>query len=46
MVQESIVLGGKSQISTRGIEADKAKAKVNERLPPPINIKGTRSFLG
>ena len=44
MVQESIVLGHK--ISVRGIEVDKAKIDVIEKLPPPINVKGVRIFLG
>jgi hypothetical protein len=30
----------------RGIEADKAKIEVIEQLPPPVNVKGIRSFLG
>ena len=30
----------------RGIEVDKAKIEVIEQLPPPVNIKGIRSFLG
>ena len=44
MVQEGIVLGHK--ISARGIEVDKAKINVIEKLPPPVNVKGIRSFLG
>ena len=44
MVQKGIVLGHK--ISTRGIEVDKAKIDVIEKLPPPVNVKGIRSFLG
>ena len=44
MVQEGIVLGHK--ISARGIEVDKAKIDVIEKLPPPVNVKGVRSFLG
>jgi len=44
MVQERIVLGHK--ISVRGIEVDKAKIDVIEKLPPPMNVKGVRSFLG
>ena len=44
MVQEGIVLGHK--ILVRGIEVDKAKIDVIEKLPPPINVKGVRSFLG
>ena len=44
MVQEGIVLGHK--VSARGIEVDKAKIEVIERLPPPTNVKGIRSFLG
>ena len=44
MVQEGIVLGHK--ISVRGIEVDKAKIDVIEKLPPSVNVKGVRSFLG
>jgi hypothetical protein len=33
-------------VSECGIEVDRAKIEVIERLPPPINIKGIRSFLG
>ena len=34
------------KISVRGIEVDKAKIDVIEKLPPPVNVKGVRSFLG
>ena len=44
MVKEGIVLGHK--ISHRGIEVDKAKVEVIANLPPPVNEKGIRSFLG
>jgi len=44
MVQEGIVLGHK--ISVRGIEVDKAKIDVIKKLPPSMNVKGVRSFLG
>ena len=44
MVQEGVVLG--HVISARGIEVDKAKIEVIERLPPPTSVKGVRSFLG
>ena len=44
MVHEGIVLG--HHISERGIEVDRAKIEVIEKLPPPVNIKGVRSFLG
>ncbi|XP_071924761.1 uncharacterized protein [Coffea arabica] len=44
MVQEGIVLGHK--IFSKGIEVDKAKIEVIERMPPPNNLKGIRSFLG
>lgn len=44
MVEEGIVLGHK--ISHRGIEVDKAKIEVIEKLPPPVNVKSVRSFLG
>jgi hypothetical protein len=44
MVREGIVLG--HLVSKRGIEEDKAKIEVIEQLPPLVNIKGIRSFLG
>ena len=44
MVHEGIVLG--QLVSERGIEVDKVKTEVIEQLPPPVNIKGIRSFLG
>jgi len=44
MVQEGIVLGYK--ISKKGIDVDKAKLDVIDKLPPPVNVKGIRSFLG
>ena len=44
MVNESIVLG--HRISERGIEVDKAKIEIIEKLPPPYSVKGIRSFLG
>lgn len=42
MVRKGIVLGHK--ISNRGIEVDKVKIKVIEKLSPPISVKGVRSF--
>src|SRR4051812_20525626 len=44
MVESGIVLG--HRISKKGIEVDKAKIEVIEKLPPPTNVKGIRSFLG
>ncbi|XP_073120647.1 uncharacterized protein [Henckelia pumila] len=44
MVQEGIVLGHK--VSSHGLEIDRAKVVAIEKLPPPKNIKGIRSFLG
>ncbi|MCQ7416389.1 RNA-directed DNA polymerase, partial [Salmonella enterica] len=44
MVKEGIVLGHK--VSEKGLEVDKAKISAIEQLPPPINVKGVRSFLG
>ena len=44
MVQEGIVLG--HRISTRGIEVDRAKIELIEKLPPPSSVKRIRSFLG
>jgi hypothetical protein len=43
MVREGIVLG--HLVSKRGIEVDRAKIKVIEQLPPPINVRGIHSFL-
>ena len=44
MVEEGIVLGHK--ISKEGIEVDRAKTKMIEKLPPPTSVKGVRAFLG
>ncbi|XP_071926192.1 uncharacterized protein [Coffea arabica] len=33
-------------LNTEGIELDQAKIEVIERMPPPINVKGIRSFFG
>ena len=44
MVREGIFLG--HHISECGIEVDRAKIEVIEKLPPPVNVKGVRSFLG
>jgi len=44
MVNEGIVLG--HLISDKGIHVDKAKVQVIQQLPPPVNVKGVRSFLG
>jgi len=44
MVTEGIVLGHK--IRAKGIEVDQAKIEVIEKLPPPVNVKGVKSFLG
>ena len=35
-----------NQISEKGIEVDRVKVEVIEKLSPPISIKGVRSFLG
>jgi len=43
MVQEGIVLGHK--ISRRGIEVDKAKLDVIDKLPPPVNVKPLSNLL-
>ncbi|CAM8908030.1 unnamed protein product [Rhodiola kirilowii] len=43
-MMEGIVLG--HLVSKRGIEVDKAKIEVMEKLPPPRDVKGIRSFLG
>ena len=44
MVKQGIVLG--HRVSSKGIEVDSAKISTIEKLPPPINVKGIRSFLG
>ena len=44
MVTEGIVLGQK--ISSKGIKVDKTKIDVIGKLPPPVNVKGVRCFLG
>jgi len=44
MVQEEVVLG--YIIPNKGIEVDKAKVEVIEKLPPSTSIKGVRSFIG
>ena len=44
MVNEGVVLGYK--ISSEGIEVDRAKIEIIEKMPPPINVRGIRSFLG
>ena len=44
IVKEGIALG--HLILEKGIEVDRAKVEVIERLPPPISVKGVRSFLG
>jgi hypothetical protein len=44
MVRGGIVLG--HLVSERGIEVDRAKIEVNKQLPPPVNVRGIRSFLG
>ncbi|XP_015170838.1 uncharacterized protein [Solanum tuberosum] len=42
--REGIVLGHK--MSQKGLEVDKEKIEVIEKLPPPISVKGIHSFLG
>ena len=44
MVKEGILLG--HLISKRGIEVDKAKLEVIDKLPEPTTVKGIRSSLG
>ncbi|KAL4325332.1 hypothetical protein GQ457_11G029430 [Hibiscus cannabinus] len=44
MVMEGTILGHK--ISSKGIEVDKAKVEVIEKLLPPTKVNGIRSFLG
>ena len=33
-------------VSERGIEVDRAKIEVIKQLPPPVNMRGVRGFLG
>jgi len=42
MVTKGIVPGHK--ISEHGIEVDKAKVEIIEKLPPPTNVKGIKKF--
>ena len=44
MVREDIVLG--HHIFGRGIEVDRDKIEIIDKLPPPTSIKGICSFLG
>jgi len=44
MCQEGIVPGHK--ISHQGIEVDKAKIDVIDKLPPPTSVRPKRSFFG
>ena len=44
MVTKGIVLG--HWISSKGIEVDREKVEVIEKLLPPTNVKAVRSFLG
>ena len=37
---------GVDRISERGIEVDRAKIEIIEKLPPPTSLKGVLSFLG
>ncbi|XP_049374800.1 uncharacterized protein LOC125839860 [Solanum verrucosum] len=43
MVKKGIVLGHK--VSQKGLEVDRAKVEVIKKMPPPISLKGVRSFL-
>ena len=43
MAQEGVILG--HIVSNKGIEVDKAKVEVIEKLPPPTSVKGVRSFF-
>ena len=43
-VKEGIVLG--HRVSPQGLEVDRAKIATIEKLPPPVSVKGVRSFLG
>lgn len=43
-MKEGVVLGYK--VLCRGLEEDRAKIKVIEKLPHPITVKGVQIFLG
>ena len=43
MVREGIVLG--HRVSSKGIKVDPTKLSTIDKLPPPTNMKGIRSFL-
>jgi Reverse transcriptase (RNA-dependent DNA polymerase)/RNase H-like domain found in reverse transcriptase len=43
MVREGVILG--HLVSSKGLEVDKAKVEVIEKLPKPTNVKEVRSFL-
>lgn len=43
MVTEGIVL--EHNFFSKGIEVDKVKFDVIEKLSPPLNVKGIRSFM-
>ncbi|XP_070050740.1 uncharacterized protein [Nicotiana tomentosiformis] len=44
VLQRCIVLG--HLVSSKGIEVDRSKIDVIEKLPPPTSVKAIRSFLG
>ena len=44
MVNKGVVLG--HLVSNKGIEVDRAKVEVIEKLSPPTSVKGICSFLG
>lgn len=44
MVTERIVPG--HIVLSKGLEVDRAKVEVIDKLPLPTNVKGVRSFLG
>ena len=44
MVKVGIVLG--HRVPSKGIEVDPTKISTIDKLPPPIDVKGIRSFIG
>ena len=44
MATEGIVLG--HRISSQGIQVDKAKVEIIEKLPPQTNVRPIHNFLG
>lgn len=44
MIKENIVLG--NIISSKGIKVDQSNIEIIEKLLPPLNMKGIKTFIG